>query len=296
MYPLPPSSDDFILRLYSLKNLVITMSMQLSSQFIALPIMPLFLGSCLAIISPTHPAQAQINSNQILLAQQTVIDTLPPPPDTSVIPNNQQTLPQVQPGQIEQYGPNPLPYPATENQYQQDPLLFPPSQPNQYSQNFERYFVYVDSDDYQTLQRVRRIEPSAYIRQYRGRSVIQSGIFNRQSNAQERVRELESYGVRNARVVSFNNGREIQSFNARGNSTNRTNRYYVVIPGKTQDLPTISDTIIRNVGNSNLIQERQQPRGPHVAVGPFAERSEAQRWNKYMHELGFGNARVFYNR
>jgi len=270
--------------------------MQLSGQFIALPIASLFLGSCLTIISHTHPAQAQTKSNHILLAQQTVIDTLPPPPDTSVVPDNQQTLPQLQPGQIEQYESNTVPYPSTENQYQQNPLIFQPSQPNQYSQNFERYFVYVDGDDYQTLQRVRQVEPEAYIRQYRGRSVIQSGVFNRQFNAQQRVRELESYGIRGARVVSFTNGQEIQSFNPSSNSTNRTNRYYVIIPGTTQDLPAISDKIIRNSGYSSLVQERQRPLGPHVAVGPFAERGDADRWNKYMRELGFGNARVYYSR
>ncbi|WP_242056375.1 MULTISPECIES: hypothetical protein [unclassified Nostoc] len=270
--------------------------MKLSGQFLALPIMPLFLGSCLASILHSHPAQAQINSNSVLLSQQTV-ETLPPPPDTSVIPDNEQPLPQLQPGQLEQYEPNSFPYPSTENQNQQNPL-FQPTQPNQYSQNFERYFVYVNSGNYQTLQRIRQVEPSAYIRQYRGRSIIQSGVFSRRSNAEQRVRELEDYGIRGAGVVSFSGGEEIQSFNARPseNSTIRTNRYYVVIPGKTQDLPEISDKIIRSSGYSSLVRERQKPLGPHVAVGPFADRSEAQRWNKYMHELGFGNARVYYNR
>src|SRR5689334_9097753 len=100
MYPLPPSPANFMLRLYSLRNLVTTMSMQLSGQFVALPIIPLFLGSYLAILSPTQPVQAQLNSNHILLSQQTVIETLPPPPDTSVVPDNQQPLPHLEPGQI----------------------------------------------------------------------------------------------------------------------------------------------------------------------------------------------------
>jgi len=289
-----------ILCLDYIVNLVTTMSMQLSGQLIASPIIPLFLGSCLALISHTQPVQAQINSNHILLSQQTVIETLPPPPDTSVVPYNEQPLPQLEPGQIEQYEPNPLVYPATENQYQQNPLILQPNQPNQYSQNFQRYFVYVDSDNYQTLQRVRQIEPGAYIRQYQGRSIIQSGVFNRQSNAQQRVRQLESYGIRGARVVSFSNGQEIQTFSSgsgnREYSENRNNRYYVVIPGKAQDLPVIADTIIRRSGYSSLVQERQQPFGPHVAVGPFAERGDADRWNKYVRDLGFGDARVYYNR
>lgn len=274
------------------------MSRQLSGQFMALPIIPLFLGSSLAIISQIYPAQAQINSHHILLSQQTVIETLPPPPDTLVTPDNQQTLPQLQPGQIQQYEPNPLIYPSKDNQSQPQPVLVQPSQPNQYSQNFERYFVYVNSDNYQTLQRVRQIEPGAYIRQYQGRSIIQSGVFSRPSNAQERVRQLESFGIRGAQVVSFANGQEIQTFsnNPRGASEIRNNRYYVVIPGKTQDLPVIADTIIRKSGYSSLVQERQKPFGPHVAVGPFAERGDADRWNKYVRDLGFGDSRVYYSR
>jgi hypothetical protein len=254
----------------------------------------LCLGSCFALISQTQPAQGQINGNRVLLVQQTVIDPLPPP-DIPVVIDNQQPLPQVQPEQIQQFEANPLIYPSTENPYQQDPLLSQPSQPNQYSQNFERYFVYVDSGDSRILQRVREIEPGAYIRQYQGRSIIQSGVFSRESNAQQRVRELASYGIRGARVVSFSNG-EIQTFNPRVNSEPRNNRYYVIIPGKTQDLPVIADTITRRTGSSNLVQERRRPFGPHVAVGPFGERDDAERWNRYMHELGFGNARVYYNR
>ncbi|WP_242051196.1 hypothetical protein [Nostoc spongiaeforme] len=261
--------------------------------------MPLFLGSSLAIISQIYPAEAQINNHHLLLSQQTVIETLPPPPDTSVTPDNQQTLPQIQPGQIEQYDPTPFPYPSTDNQSQQIPVLIQPSQPNQYSQNFERYFVYVDSDNYQTLQRVRQIEPEAYIRQYQGRSIIQSGVFSRQSNAEDRVRQLEYAGIRGARVVSFSNGQEIQNFNSSSsssNSQNRSNRYYVVIPGRTQDLPVIANTIIRKSGYSSLVQERQRPFGPHVAVGPFVERGDADRWNRYVRDLGFGDARVYYAR
>ena len=283
------------------------MSIQLSGQFIPLAI-ALY---SLAIISPHQPAQAQ----------QTVIDTLPPP-DIQVVPDSQQPLPeplpQIQPVQIEPSQSNPLLYPSPENQEQLNPVLSQPGEPNQYSQNFSRYFVYVNGSNSQTLQRIRQVEPSAYIRQYQGRSIIQSGVFNSPSNAQQRVRQLAASGIYDARVVSFSNGQEIQSFNGGGNyypgndpyydngnntyydnrnntySQNRNNRYYVVIPGRRQDLPAIADRIIRNVGDRSLIQQRQQPLGPHVAVGPFPERSDADRWNKYIRDLGYGNARVYY--
>jgi hypothetical protein len=97
---------------------------------------------------------------------------------------NQQPLPQLQPGKF---------YQSQGTQY------------SQYNQNFDRYFVYVDSNNYEILQRVRQIEPNAYIRNYNGRKVIQSGVFNEQFNAQQRVKELEFNNIAGARIVNSEN-------------------------------------------------------------------------------------------
>jgi hypothetical protein len=266
-------------------------------KFIVFQMTPIFLGGWLTLIANPNPAQAQVSNEGVLLSQRTVFETLPPPPNLQEIPYNQQPLNQsqpIQPGQFEQYEQN-----------------LRPSQPvgaNQYSQNFQRYLVYVESGNSQTLEQVRRIESGAYFRQYQGRSIIQSGIFNRQSNAEQRVRELESSGVNGARIISFANGQEITttSYNTttadrgnspdRGNSRGQNSQYYVAIPASSKDLPAIASRIQQNIGRSGWVLQRQQPRGPHVAVGPFAQRADAEEWNKYVRNLGFGNARVYYGK
>lgn len=287
-------------------------------------LLPLLVGGWLVLIPDSIPAQAQIHNN-VLLAQEAG-EILPPPP----IPFGQQPSPQLQPVQAvqdNQFEQNFQPsQPLQDNQFEQN---FQPSQPlqnnqiepnfqqpsqsaqfSQYNQNFERYLVYVDGSDFQTLQAIRRIEPSAYIRQYQGRNIIQSGVFNRVSNAQQRVSELQSRGIYSARIISFTNGQEIDAGNrdfvgdrSNINATRRASRYYVVIPTTSEQLPAIAAQIRQNIarfsqdlGRSGGVLERTQPRGPHVAVGPFPERLQAQEWNKYLRNIGYGNARVYYGK
>ncbi|MEH2454353.1 hypothetical protein [Nostoc sp.] len=263
-------------------------------------LLPLLVGGWLVLIPNSTPAQAQIH-NKVLLAQEAG-ETLPPPP----IPFGQQPSPQLQPVQDNQFEQNFQPsQPVQNNQFEQD---FQPSQPtqfSQYNQNFERYSVYVDSSDFQTLQAIRRIEPTAYIRYYQGRNVIQSGVFNRVSNAQQRVRELQSRGISNVRISSAN-GQEIDRGNrdfvgdrSNINPPRQASRYYVVIPTTQQELPAIAAKIkqsIGDLGRFSRVLSRTQPRGPHVAVGPFPERFQAQEWNKYLRNIGYGNARVYYGK
>jgi hypothetical protein len=255
-------------------------------------------GGWLALLSST-PAQAQIHNSSVLLAGQGVIETLPPPQNLQPIPYSQQPLPQLQPAQpvqVNQYEQDFQPgQPVEINQYNQNQPA-QPAQVKQYNQNFQRYLVYVDSNNYQTLQQIRLIEPGAYIRQYKGRSVIQSGIFNQQSNAQQRLRQLESRGINGARVVNFVDGQEITTSSNRGNSKVKGSNYYVAIPASSKDLPSIADKIRQNIGRYDIVLERKQPRGPHVAVGPFTQRTDAEEWNNYLRKLGFGNARVYYGK
>ncbi|WP_392535528.1 hypothetical protein [Nostoc sp. C117] len=243
------------------------------------------------------------------MAQQEV-ETLPPVPFDQESPQ----LPPAEPGQTFQPEQNFQPtQPAQTFQPEQNFQPTQPSQYTQYNQNFERYLVYVDGSDLQTLQAIRRLEPSAYIREYQGRNVIQSGVFSRVSNAQQRVNELQSRGIYNARIISFANGQEITSFNggnrnligdrSNGNVPRQVSRYYVAIPTTSEKLPGIAQQIRDNLarfsqdlGRSGGVLERTQPRGPHVAVGPFADRLQAEEWNKYLRHLGYGDARVYYGK
>ncbi|MEA5581108.1 hypothetical protein VB620_07120 [Nodularia harveyana UHCC-0300] len=212
-----------------------------SGKFTSFEIIPLFLGSCLALMPQTSLAQ---------------------------------TLPNVQPA-----------------------VEF-----NQYTQNFQRYLVYVDSGNSQTLQQVRLIVPDAYIRQYQGRTIIQSGIFGEIINAQNLARQLQSYGINNARIVNFSDGQEVSSVNSGQSSTSnfpvqtQGSAYYAVIPADSINVPLIADKIRLSSGYSDLILERQRPRGPHVAVGPFTKYSVAVEWDKYLRKLGYRNSRVYYGK
>ncbi|MBH8556238.1 hypothetical protein I8751_28690 [Nostocaceae cyanobacterium CENA357] len=271
------------------------MSSQIASKFITFQILPLFVGSWLALIFHSYPAQAQINNHQGILQAQ---GTLPPPPNVPGTYYGQQPLPQLQPYQpgVQPYYPyeqNLQPAQPGQEYYEYSPQ---PSQP-QYNQNWERYLVYVESNNYQTLQQIKQIEPGAYIRQYRGRSVIQSGVFSRPSNAQDRVRQLQSYGIYGAQIVNFNNGQEVLASPAGGNVVNprgSSSRYYVVVPTSSENLNALAEQVIRSVGQSSAVLARQKPLGPHVAVGPFAGRKDATQWNNYLRNLGFGDARVYY--
>lgn len=70
--------------------------------------------------------------------------------------------------------------------------------------------------------------------------------------------------------------------------------YYVIIPGKQGDLSGISNQVIRlgdGFGIAQLVQQSSSPRGPHVQVGPFANRDAARRWNRYFRDFGM-DARI----
>ncbi len=241
----------------------------ISGKFTAFGIMPWFLGSCLVLIPQSSPAQIRVNN--------TVVQSLPPVPN---VPSMS----------------------GVEFQYQQNFQPYQPEQVNQYSQNFQRYLVYIESSNSQTLQQVRRIDPEAYIRQYQGRSVIQSGIFSQLINAENRVRELQSYGISNTRIVNFSDGQET-GFVTPGQQPMSTlpNRrkessYYAVIPAEARELPAIANNIRQRSGQYGVVLVRQEPLGSHVAVGPFTSRTDAEVWNKYLRELGYGNSRVYYGR
>lgn len=253
--------------------------------FTSLPIFSLLISGSWVFVCEYSPVQAQTSNNMPIFAQATL-------PYLQEIAINQQPLPQLQPEKF---------YQSQGTQY------------SQYNQNFDRYFVYVDSNNYEILQRVRQIEPNAYIRNYKGRKVIQSGVFNGQSNAQKRVRELEFNGISGAKIVNSENieltpnysVQPVMSYNAPGyNDQNypnnyqqeKRNSYYVVIPGNANNLRSLGTEIRQKVSININVFRRTQPLGTHIAVGPFSDRLEAEQWNSYLKNSGYGNARVYYGK
>ena len=182
---------------------------------------------------------------------------------------------------------------------------------SQFNPNSESYLVIVDNTDPNLLQQVRIVEPTAFAGDFLGRSAIQAGVFRSLNNAQERIRQLQAYGV-GSRIYSQTTGREIansydDNFSAPGrvsdpiarnnSTTEKTKYYYVAIPDKPDKLFQIENQIKQSAGGNTVgVFVRNAPRGPHVAVGPFAGRLQAEQWNYYIRSLGLNNARVYYGK
>lgn len=215
-------------------------------------------------------ATAALASPGILMAQ-TVVERLPPPPPT---PDSEKELP-----------PPPIFVPR-EFDFQAPAANTPPAVNNANTTNLS-YLVYVDDPSSPTLERVKQLEPQAFVRQYNGRSVVQAGAFARSDNAQQRAQELKSAGVA-ARIVDLSTGTDTAFV---GN----TRAYFVVIPDRQENLAAIADQI-RQLQQNATVEGQLQPRGAHVRVGPFPNRSLAEQWNQYFLNAGLRNARVYYGR
>lgn len=72
--------------------------------------------------------------------------------------------------------------------------------------------------------------------------------------------------------------------------------FYVVIPTNERDLPLVSSQVIQLGTPPNQVQQRTSPLGPHVAIGPFADRGLAEEWTSFYREAGFSSSRVFFQR
>lgn len=72
--------------------------------------------------------------------------------------------------------------------------------------------------------------------------------------------------------------------------------FYVVIPTSSSSLQTVSAQVIQLGTPADRVQMRTAPRGPHVAVGPFADRGLANQWNNFYRDAGLSSSRVFFQR
>ena len=219
------------------------------------------LNAITATVSQT--AQGQTVHSNILIAQ-TVVDTLPPPPPPA-------TLAKQSPSQS--FTPREIEFKV--------PVASPAS-------NNSNYLVYVDDSSLLTLQQVQQVEPKAFVRQYNGHSVIQAGVFSKDSNAQQLAKKLQSQNI-DVRLVSLASGAETDF--------DKSKAYFVVIPANDQDLALVENQVRQlRIDIPVNISQKEQPRGSHVKVGPLSERIQAERLNRYMLDSGLKNARVYFGR
>ena len=230
----------------------------------------------------------------------------------------------------------PLPWPNQSNQQRSIPTL---NNNNSSTGNFSTsglYRVEINGSSSSLLQRVRNIEPGAFIRRREG--VIQAGVFQQQIRAQIRAQELVNNGI-NAKVIDVNNRQVVEDSNNQTLPTNgtitfgqssfsnnstfsnnntvnsnplpnptvstgivnnpaprdRDNSYFVIIPGKPEDLPNVNNQLVSAGINPQLIRQREAPLGPHLLIGPFVNRDLANEWERSLRGAGW-DARVHYGK
>ena len=186
----------------------------------------------------------------------------------------------------------------------------PPIQPRIPTPASNLYRVDILGDSPLLLLQVRQLEPEAFVRR---EGVIQAGVFVDRLNAQSRARALEAQGIR-ARVTTISGNAVADSINfgrlPRDYPVSRDYReryssdreafvrdadrsYFVVIPGNPEDLPDIAAQVVQLGIRRSAVNQREAPRGPHIAVGPFYNRGDAERWSNYLRSVGM-DARVHF--
>lgn len=76
------------------------------------------------------------------------------------------------------------------------------------SQNVDSYLVYIDNINPTQLEQIKKAIPTAFRRQHQGKTVIQAGVFNQQSNAVSLVYKLQSQGIY-PRLVNLTTAKEV---------------------------------------------------------------------------------------
>lgn len=200
----------------------------------------------------------------------------------------------------------------------------------------QRLQVEVNGTDAGLLERVRTLEPGAFVR--RGEGTIQVGQFDDATNAQQLIENLALLGVP-AQVVAVkrptansvtpaapttnpdgtiapgtelvfvplelpDENRPIDVPIPPGGSTTTTlapppplssqqGEFYVVVPGRRRKLARIETKVRRGLNAPSIpVTLRNAPFGPHVAVGPFVRREEAEQWQTRLRSEGIKKARV----
>lgn len=152
----------------------------------------------------------------------------------------------------------------------------------------ESYLVYINENSALKLQQVQQLEPTAFVRQYQGRSIIQAGVFSQNSNALNLANTLEFNGI-DARIISLTTGKDIDF-------VSNQKFYFVVIPAKREKLALVENQVKQlKMGMPINISQKQQPRS-HVRLGPFLEREQAENWKRYLKASGLKKVKVYYGK
>ncbi|GAA6619472.1 hypothetical protein [Scytonema sp. NUACC26] len=149
------------------------------------------------------------------------------------------------------------------------------------------------------LNRVRQVVSDAF---FYG-NAIQAGYGCGEARMRGLTSRLVSNGLRGVRAIEVSNGEIIDDrpYPDRpypGRRCGYSDKcYYVVVPAISQDLRDLEGRIRGLVRYGEYVEARNEPRGEHVRVGPFEERSQAESLNRYLRNRGnLSNARVYYGK
>lgn len=231
-----------------------------------------------------------------VLAQ--TMEPLPPPP-TVTVPDINTTMPQPYPTNAAS---PPVGMPAQSPQMPPDQVFQAPNMPQQPMNQGQQYLVFVNSGSSFLLQQVQQVEPSASFQMLGGQSVIQVGTFPDEMSARQKAELLRMRGI-NAEVTAMSPPASYPAPTAvapsmgypaaPGGMMSPNSPYYVVVPGNPEQLFQLTNKAIQMGIRPETIQQRMQPLGPHVAIGPFPSYPEAKDVTNYLKRGGM-NARVYF--
>jgi hypothetical protein len=185
-----------------------------------------------------------------------------------------------------------------------------------------RYRVLVDLTDAQSLQRVRQIEPGAFIQNFSdGRTRIQAGAFVTEASARERLDALARVGIP---ATAYNDaGQPVSTTNPAnpggnpagnpgGNPTpyppgsnpgstptavsQMPKGYYAIVP-IDRDQIGVTFEAIRKLGvPESYIIIGKELYGWHIAVGVYPDRGSAEKMSQFLRSKGGFDARAYFQR
>jgi hypothetical protein len=179
----------------------------------------------------------------------------------------------------------------------------PPPSSDRPNNNSQLYRIYIKGSSRELLQQVRSVEPLAFVRRKEG--VIQAGLFIEEWRAKSRLQQLQSQGIKaeirklgsdNSNKIGTNNFSDIIIDRPESSAApNKSRLYYAIVPGKKEDLASREAQLVWLGISPDAFRIKENPRGLHIAVGPFRTRQEAESWSNYLRSYGM-DARVFYGR
>ena len=255
------------------------------------PLSLFFLGGCLVLLS--GPA---IKAEDLSSARESLPPAPPPIPSLDSLPslpssgsNHRRILEFYPPGELLRSTPQPPP------PVPQEKLELPVSTerdtdrvaPRASREEKNTYRVEVPGNTAILLAQVKRIEPAAFIRP--GEGTIQAGLFSAKKNAEERVEELEGYGLK-ARVVSV---KSKASTVIETEELARERGYYLIIPAKSEELEVITSLATGLGIEEEQIKTDEFGKGSHVAIGPFNQRRDAESLERSAALFSYGCSGLF---